>query len=120
MKLTLVSPKKKIAVISAIIAISLLSAAPSYAFNILSVFENLLGQFSSFFDGIVTDVIATVEEEFPEIENFGDLIASGEGGIDINTTIDNIYQELLNQEEVSSEYGGTEGIRAEICGPQGD
>ena len=113
MKLTLVSPKKKIAVISAIIAISLLSAAPSYAFNILSVFEDLLGQFSSFFDGIVTDVIATVEEEFPEIENFGDLIASGEGGIDINTTIDNIYQELLNQEEVSSEYGGTEGIRAE-------
>lgn len=113
MKLTLVSPKKKTAIISTIIAISLLSATPSYAFNFFGIFEDLLGQLGSFFEGIVTDVVAAIEQEFPDIENFGDLIASGEGGIDIGTTVDNIYQELLSQDQVSSEYGGTEGIRAE-------
>lgn len=113
MKLTLVSPKKKIAIVSTILAVSLLSATPSYALNILGVFEDLLGQLDGFFEGIVTEVVAAIEQEFPEIENFGDLVASGKGGIDIGTTVDNIYQELLNQDQVSSEYGGTEGIRAE-------
>lgn len=118
MKITLTSPKKKLIAVSAVVTISLLSATPSYAFEIGGLLDSLLSDIGMYFEGIATDLIATFEEEWTDLgDEVEEAVVVGEMGFpDIGASVRNLKEQLLDEGKGSSRYGGTTGGKAVMAG----